>query len=293
MPWQEITFDLVSTELVDYEDALMSLGALSITLRDAAEQPLLEPPPEATPVWDKVSLTAMFDGSCNPADIAEQLRRKLKLSATPEYRVSVLGDREWSRTWMDYFKPIRFGGRLWICPSGYDCPEDEEAVIVNLDPGLAFGTGSHPTTALCLHWLDGQDLRDKLIVDFGCGSGILAIAAAKLGARQVYAIDNDPQALQATQTNVKLNSVDDIVQLVEASSIGPASADILIANILFKPLLELRHEFFRLLVPAGRLVLSGLLAEQQQALQEAYHEQFAFDACEQMQEWVRLTAFRR
>jgi ribosomal protein L11 methyltransferase len=293
MPWQEITFDLISTELIDYEDALMSLGALSITLRDAEDQPLLEPPPEETPVWDKVLLTAMFDGSSDPAEIAGQLREKLSLSVTPQYRVVELEDREWHRTWMDYFKPISFGNRLWICPSGYDCPEDDDAVIINLDPGLAFGTGSHPTTALCMAWLDQHELRDKVVVDFGCGSGILAIAAAKLGAKHVYAIDNDPQALQATQSNSKQNAVDDIVQLSQGSSIMSASTDILVANILLKPLLELRNEFFRLLAPGGQLVLSGLLAEQQQELQEAYQEQFEFGACEQMQEWVRLTAVRR
>ena len=293
MSWQEITFELQSADVADFEDALMSLGALSITLRDAADQPILEPPPAATPVWDKVLLTAMFDGSPDPAAIADQLTALLKLPAIPRYRVDELQDREWRRTWMDHFRPMQFGERLWICPSGYDPPSDEDAVIVDLDPGLAFGTGSHPTTALCMQWLDQHNVRDKTVVDFGCGSGVLAIAAAKLGAKVVYAVDNDPQALQAVTSNAQQNSVQDIVQISEAEYIAPASVDILIANILLKPLLELRDEFVRLLLPGGRIVLSGLLAEQQETLEDAYRQQFTFDACETMQEWVRLSALRR
>jgi ribosomal protein L11 methyltransferase len=292
MSWQEITFELRSAQVVDFEDALMSLGALSITLRDAADQPILEPPPAATPVWDRVLLTAMFEGSTDPAAIADELSALLKLPALPRYQVDELQDREWRRTWMDYFRPMQFGERLWICPSGYEPPSGDDDVVVDLDPGLAFGTGSHPTTALCMQWLDQQDLRDKVVVDFGCGSGVLAIAAAKLGAKVVYAIDNDPQALQATLANAQHNSVQDIVQICEAESVASESVDILIANILLKPLLQLRDELARMLVPGGEIVLSGLLGEQRQALEDAYRQQFTFDACETMQEWVRLSAVR-
>ena len=293
MPWQEITFELSSAEVTDYEDALMSLGALSITLRDAEDQPILEPPPASTPIWNKVLLTAMFDGSSNPAEIADQLRTELNLSSMPGYRVAELEDREWRRTWMDYFKPMRFGERLWICPSGYEQPADENSVIVDLDPGLAFGTGSHPTTALCMQWLDQHNMQGKVVVDFGCGSGILAIAAAKLGAKLVYAIDNDPQALEATLTNAQHNEVAHIIQLAEAKTLAEASVDILVANILLKPLLELRDGFHRLLKPDGLLVLSGLLAGQQKTLENAYQQQFTFEACESLQEWVRLVACKR
>ena len=293
MSWQEITFELQSAEVEEFEDALLSLGALSITLRDAAEQPLLEPGPGETPVWDRALLTAMFDGAVEPSEIIGELKELLKLSSIPAYQVGELEDREWRRAWMDYFRPMQFGHRLWICPSGYERPQQADAVIVDLDPGLAFGTGSHPTTALCMQWLDAHDLQGKVMVDFGCGSGILAIAAARLGADVVYAIDNDPQALQATRDNALLNNVDAIVRVYEAEDIGSASVDIVIANILLEPLLALKHEFHRMLKPSGQLVLSGLLTEQQETLQDAYSDLFVFDACESMQEWLRLDATRR
>ena len=205
MSWQEITFRLHSSEVEEFEDALLSLGALSLTLRDAADQPLLEPGPGETPVWDLALLTAMFDAAVQPSEIVGQLKELLKLPTVPAYQVGELADREWRRAWMDYFRPMQFGHRLWICPSGYERPQQADAVIVDLDPGLAFGTGSHPTTALCMQWLDAHNLQGKVMVDFGCGSGILAIAAARLGAGMVYAIDNDPQALQATQANMATN----------------------------------------------------------------------------------------
>lgn len=293
MSWQEITFELESAKVAEYEDALLFLGALSITLRDAAEQPLLEPGPGETPVWDRALLTAMFDGEVEPSEIVQQLKELLQLSSVPAYHAGELEDREWRRAWMDYFRPMQFGHRLWICPSGYERPQQADAVIVDLDPGLAFGTGSHPTTALCMQWLDAHDLQGKVMVDFGCGSGILAIAAARLGAEVVYAIDNDPQALQATRDNALLNHVDAIVQVREAKDIASASVDIVIANILLEPLLALKHEFHRMLKPSAQLVLSGLLVEQQQILEDAYGELFVFNACEPMQEWLRLDATRR
>lgn len=293
MFWQEITFELPAEQTAAFEDALMSLGAMSVTLRDAADQPLLEPAPETTPLWNHVLLTAMFESSADVDGIAQQLQELMQLESPPAGKVSLLEDREWRRTWMEYFKPIRFGQHLWICPSEYDPPQQRDAVIIDLDPGLAFGTGSHPTTALCMQWLDANPVDGKTIVDFGCGSGILAIAAAKLGARQVFAIDNDPQALQATMENAEANHVTDVVCVCEAESVVAASADLLMANILLEPLLSLQKQFSRLLKPQGEIVFSGLLAEQRETLESAYRHDFEFQGCEQMEEWVRLSAIRR
>jgi len=180
MPWKEITFELDTAQAGSYEDALMEAGALSVTLRDAEDQPLLEPAPETTPLWDRLLLTAMFDEDVDIDAVLSLLHDWLSVDETPEYKVETLEDREWRRTWMDYFEPIRFGERLWICPSGYEKPAQSGAVVIDLDPGLAFGTGSHATTALCMRWLDANPVAGKTVIDYGCGSGILAIAAARL-----------------------------------------------------------------------------------------------------------------
>jgi ribosomal protein L11 methyltransferase len=292
MSWQEITFELNSRQATSYEDALMSLGALSVTLRDAADQPLLEPAPETTPLWDQVLLTAMFESSADAGLVAYKLKEALELDAVPSYQLSVLEDREWRRTWMDYFEPMQFGRRLWICPSGYERPQQQDAVIVDLDPGLAFGTATHPTTALCMQWLDESSVGGKTIIDFGCGSGVLAIAAAKLGAGKVFAVDTDPQAQQATLENARSNHVIDKITVCEPQKITPGSADILIANILLEPLLLLREQFSLLLKHGGKIVLSGILAEQRRMLETAYSSDFDFQTCEQQEEWVRLVALK-
>jgi len=290
MSWQEITFELNSKQAALYEDALMSLGAMSVTLRDAADQPLLEPAPETTPLWNQILLTTMFESTVDAGQLAIELKEALQLKAAPPYKVSVLEDREWRRTWMDYFEPMQFGQRLWICPSGYERPQQQDAVIIDLDPGLAFGTGSHPTTALCMQWLDGSSVAGKVVIDFGCGSGILAIAAVKLGAAKVFAVDTDPQALEATIENARSNGVIDKIEVCEPQAITPGSADILLANILLEPLLQLREQFSQLLKHGGKIVLSGILAEQRQTLETAYANDFTFETCEQQEEWVRLAA---
>lgn len=290
MPWQEITFTLNASQAEAYEDALMAVGALSVTLRDAQDQPILEPEPETTPLWDQLLLTAMFDVDTQVDDIVASLKAGLQTGQLAEYRVEILEDQEWRLTWKDHFKPMQFGKRLWICPSGYEKPSQSDAVVIDLDPGLAFGTGSHPTTALCLQWLDGHSVKNKTVIDYGCGSGILAIAAARLGARQVIAIDNDPQALQATRDNAVANSVGHLVEVMAPGSAIQVKADMLMANILLEPLTELVDVFTELLCPAGELVMSGVLETQIIQLQEAYTSDFNFDTCEQLEEWVRLHA---
>ena len=297
MPWQEITFVLDAAQAEVYEDALLAAGALSVTLRDAEDQPILEPAPETTPLWDSVLLTAMFDADTAIDGIVETLRDSLQTDQLASYRVGTLEDREWRLTWKEHFRPMLFGERLWICPSGYERPSQDDAVIIDLDPGLAFGTGSHPTTALCLQWLDANPIENKTVIDYGCGSGILAIAAARLRARKVIAVDNDMQALQATMDNARLNGVDSIVTAYPPESI-PISirelkADILLANILLEPLLDLAPAFAGLIRTGADLVMSGILQTQEEELLAAYTNDFRFDACGQQEEWVRLHAIKK
>jgi len=297
MPWQEITFTLAAAQATVYEDALTAAGALSVTLRDAQDQPILEPAPEATPLWDQLLLTAMFDTDVVMGDLLEQLKIILETQQLAAYQVETLQDREWRLTWKEHFRPMRFGQRLWICPSGYDKPAQTDAVVIDLDPGLAFGTGSHPTTALCLQWLDQHSVENKTVIDYGCGSGILAIAAARLGATRVIAVDNDPQALQATMDNARLNRVDSIVSTYLPGVVPASLAEVLLANILLEPLLDLATAFASMLQEGGDLLMSGILRPQQETLIAAYANDFDFgadgDACGQQEEWVRLHAIRK
>jgi ribosomal protein L11 methyltransferase len=199
----------------------------------------------------------------------------------------VLEDREWERAWLDNFKPMRFGKRLWVCPHGLEV-EAEDAVVVRLDPGLAFGTGTHPTTALCLEWLDGAELAGKTVIDYGCGSGILAVAALKLGARQVIGIDHDPQALLATRDNAAANGVADRLLVQGSDAADPAPADIVLANILANVLIDLSGRIEPLVADGGELVLSGILEDQWPAVAKAYSAGLDFGQAIIKDGWVRL-----
>jgi len=216
--------------------------------------------------------------------------------ADMRYKLEQLEDKDWEREWMDNFHPMKFGERLWICPSWCDVPEPD-AVNVMLDPGLAFGTGTHPTTALCLTWLDGLDLQDKTVVDFGCGSGILSLAALKLGAKKVIGIDIDPQALQASLANAKRNNVDDRLELYLPKDLPQEmpefKADVVVANILAGPLRELAPTIIEYVGDKGLLALSGVLEEQAQTLQAIYGQWCDMDPVTVQEEWVRLNGQRK
>ncbi|MGB5453648.1 MAG: 50S ribosomal protein L11 methyltransferase, partial [Sedimenticolaceae bacterium] len=198
-----------------------------------------------------------------------------------------LEDQDWERAWMERFQPMRFGRRLWIRPSGREVAQ-ADAVIVDLDPGLAFGTGTHPTTALCLGWLDGHDLQGKTVIDFGCGSGVLAIAALKLGARQVIAVDHDPQAVLATRENAARNEVADRIEVVHSDEFSASEADIVVANILANILIDLAPHIRSLVKPGGHLVMSGILEAQSGAVMLAYAEQLDIQPADIKAEWVLL-----
>jgi ribosomal protein L11 methyltransferase len=271
---------------------LEQLGALSVTLEDAADEPMFEPPPGATPLWQATRVTGLFPGDTDADALRADLEHALAAGAAAQVALEVLEDRAWERAWLERFRPMRFGRRLWVCPSGQtvDAPD---AVVVRLDPGLAFGTGTHPTTALCLEWLDGAELAGRRVIDFGCGSGILGIAAARLGAARVVALDHDPQALLATRANAAANAVAEQLETRHSSEPPPPAADIVIANILANVLLDLRRDLSALVLPGGQLVLSGILREQAPAVAAAYAEDFALEPPVARDEWVRLDGRRR
>ena len=231
-----------------------------MTLQDAADQPILEPGVGETPLWDSCILTALFSASVNTAAIIEQINAVLPFSIKAEWQL--VEDKDWSQEWKKHFKPIPCSeGRLWICPSWLEAPEPN-AINLRLDPRLAFGTGSHPTTTLCLNWLEKQSLAGKTVIDFGCGSGILGIAALLLCAEKVWAIDNDPQALLASRDNAQRNGIPDerLITLLPEQIPAEAKADIMVANILAKPLIDLAQQISALTLPKGQLCLSGILS---------------------------------
>ncbi len=290
--WLQLTLESPHHNPEQLEDALLQAGALAITLQDAADRPVLEPLPGTTPLWFHTRVTGLFAAQTDPHTIKAILKQALGDRDFPVCRVESLEERDWVRVWLDDFHPMRFGRQLWVCPT--DCtPPPPEAVTVWLDPGLAFGTGAHPTTALCLEWLDGADLDGKTVIDYGCGSGILAVAAARLGARQVWAVDIDPQALLATESNAVRNRVREILALGSPAALPATPVDILLANILAGPLIELAPRFSALVRPQGRLALSGILAEQAEQVQAAYAQWFDFDPARRREEWVLLQAVRR
>ena len=270
MSWLQLSLKTNNDSVDKVSDALTTLGAVSVTLEDAEDQPLLEPKPGETPLWHNITLTALFEMGNNPLKLQQALLA-LDIGEVGELKFETLEDQDWERAWLDQFKAMPFGKRLWVCPST-ESPPDPNGVNILLDPGLAFGTGTHPTTALCLAWLDEVVEQGQTIVDYGCGSGILSIAAFKLGCRRALAIDNDPQALTATEENAKRNHIA-LSQLsikLNTEMSAPNKTDLLIANILANPLIELAPKLIELLKPGGKIALSGILSEQAQAVQKTY-----------------------
>jgi len=291
MPWIQVKLQGTGTDNEQIEDLLLELGAVSVTLEDSADQPLFEPPPGATPMWDAITYTGLFDAATD-MDLVEMALRN-ELGADLPVRVEALEDKNWEREWMKNYKPIPFGNRLWVCPS-WLTPPDPNAVNMLLDPGLAFGTGTHPTTAMCLQWLDAHDVAGKVAMDFGCGSGILAIAAALLGAKKIYCIDNDPQALLATRENAERNGVRDRIEILTPEQLkSDIQVDVMLANILAGPLVSLAPQLSAHTKPGGDIVLSGILAEQASSVSDAYTPWFDMNAPLQTEDWIRLSGQKR
>lgn len=295
MPFLQLTLDIGAADPSPYEDALLAAGAVSITLQDAADNPVLEPAPGTTPLWPSVRVSALFDAATDRDILRAVLRNELP-APLPDLHFEDLADRAWEREWLKDFRPMQFGRRLWICPGGQRPPATEalsEEIIVELDPGLAFGTGTHPTTALCLQWLDGAELDGKTVIDYGCGSGVLAIAALKLGASAAFAVDIDPQAVTATADNAYRNGVSDRLRVGTVADMPLPPTDIVLANILAEPLQSLATTLTSLVRDRGSIVLSGLLAHQANSVAAHYAEAFALAPASVQGDWARLDGVRR
>ncbi|MGH8434112.1 MAG: 50S ribosomal protein L11 methyltransferase, partial [Pseudomonas sp.] len=275
-----------------YEDALLGVGAVSVTFMDAEDQPIYEPDLGTTPLWSRTHLLALFEADTDETNLLAHLEL-LTGAPLPSHQLERIEDQDWERSWMDNFQPMRFGRRLWIVPSWHAAPEPD-AVNLLLDPGLAFGTGTHPTTALCLEWLDGQDLQGCTVLDFGCGSGILAIAALLLGAKRAIGTDIDPQALEASRDNAGRNGIDPaLFPLYLPADLPQQQAEVVVANILAGPLVHLAAQITSLVQTKGRLALSGILAEQAEEVRAAYSDAFELDPTAEKDGWVRITGRRR
>jgi ribosomal protein L11 methyltransferase len=290
MSWKTLAISVASESAEVLETMLWDSGAVSVTLTDAEDQPLFEPGPGEVPLWANMTVTAMYEDDADTESLAENLKAQgYDVLFTDE-----LGDRVWEREWLSQFKPLKFGEHLWICPSGY-AVEEPDAVILHLDPGLAFGTGTHPTTALCLEWLDGNLRPGETLLDYGCGSGILGIAGRLLGAKSIVAVDNDPQALIATEDNAERNGVqDDLLACLPEQFVKDEQYarqyDVVVANILAQPLVELAHQLSNMVRPGGHLVLSGIMSSQKDWVAKAYRLELMSE--KEVDGWVCLS-FRR
>jgi ribosomal protein L11 methyltransferase len=289
--WVQVRVEAAPDRAGIVEEALTAAGALSVTLEDAGDMALLEPAPGEMPLWSATRVVALFPGGLDRSAVTDALARIADGDhLEPEF--DILPEREWSRAWMDDWEPLRFGRRLWVAP--LESPvEEPSAVVVRLDPGLAFGTGTHATTALCLEWLDGLGLDGERVLDYGCGSGILAIAALRLGAGRALGVDVDPQALEATRANAATNGVAPRVETAEPDDTWQGPFDVVLANILAGPLIQVAGELAARQAPGGRIALAGVLAEQADDVVAAYRPWYDLRVDGERDEWVRISGTRR
>ena len=287
MAWHQIsviTTENTAPKLADFFD---SLGAVSVTYMDAEDEPVYEPAIGETKIWSNTQVIALYELDIDTAPIKTAVLAQFKADELHDWLEETIDDQEWERAWMEFYKPMKFADRLWVCPTDQE-QREEGTVCLTLDPGLAFGTGTHPTTALCLEWLASHDLTDKVVIDYGCGSGILAVAAVLLGAKIAHAVDIDPQAITATISNALKNGVADKIVCYLPEQFTPLQADVVLANILAKPLIEMSASISALVMPKGALVLSGILAEQAESVIAAYETTIDFNPLAQQEDWIRL-----
>jgi ribosomal protein L11 methyltransferase len=293
MAWLQVILSTDANSAESISEILSEEGAVAVTLYDGGDMPLFEQDPNIAPLWDQTVIVGLFEEPVDTTALSTALNIALMGLAYNQLRFEKLADADWERAWMDRFQPMYFGHRLWVCPSWHEAP-DPTAVIVKLDPGMAFGTGTHATTALMLEWLAGAVLQNKRVIDYGTGSGILAIAAAKLGAQHVLAVDNDPKALNVAENNCSANGVNlEEVTLCLHGQVPSYCGDILIANILAEPLKSLAELFARLVKPQGTILLSGILSHQAEAVCAAYAPWFECYVGATRDEWVRVEGRRR
>jgi len=292
MAWWQFSLLCQSCELEQVEDLLLQQGAQSISLSDAGDEPIYEPLPGDTPVWQQSIVSAIFAADIDWESRLQQLQQSLPQQLASSVRLQLLQDQDWEQVYRQHFKPLRCAENLWIVPSWCE-PPDPAATVVRLDPGMAFGTGGHATTAMCLQWLAMHDIEQLRVIDYGCGSGILSIAACKLGAASVVAVDIDPQALQASETNLRENDIDPTcLQLSAPGQMDRSLADLLMANILAGPLVSLAADFAELVRPGGRILLSGILKTQLKEIQSAYRPYFELDPADEREQWVCVSGKR-
>lgn len=273
------------------EEILLGCGAVSVTMLDAADVPVLEPLPGETPLWPVTITKGLFAAGTDLDTVRAALAEQLPDGDSATTEVLTVEDRDWVRAWLDHAEAMQFGERLWICPTGCEVTAPD-AVIVHLDPGLAFGTGTHPSTAMCLDWLSLNDIAGKTVLDYGCGSGVLAIAALKLGARHAKAIDIDPQAITATLDNAGSNAVSDRLVAETVDKPVDEAVDIVLANILARPLIDLAPMLAGATKLGGRVVLAGLLERQAEEVRAAYSPWFDFEEDGRRDGWNRIAGTR-
>ena len=259
---------------------------------DAEDEPVYEPAIGETKIWSNTQVIALYELDADPELIKTQVYKQFNNDDLHDWLYEAIADQEWERAWMEYYKPMKFADRLWVCPTDQE-QHESGTVCLTLDPGLAFGTGTHPTTALCLEWLASHELSDKLVIDYGCGSGILAVAAVLLGAKVAHAVDIDPQAITATISNALKNKVEDKIKTYLPEQFTPFQADIVLANILAKPLIDMAEQICALIVSGGSLVLSGILHEQAESVVNAYQHEIIFNPLVQQEDWIRLEGIKR
>lgn len=291
MPWIQIRVGCDEAKVKKVSSMLQGAGAQAVTYMDAQDNPIYEPPLGTTKLWANTVVIGLFEADVDPFRIVHFIEKNL--GSQVQCKVEQLEDKDWVREWMEHFHPMQFGKKLWICPSWCEIP-DKNAVNVMLDPGLAFGTGTHPTTAMCLEYLDGFDIKGRTVIDYGCGSGILAIAALKLGAGKVIGIDIDPQAIQASRDNAVRNAVSENFELYLVDE-RPAElqADLVVANILAGPLRELAPLLSTLVKDHGHIALSGILETQAQEINGIYGQWFDMTAPNIREEWCQLSGIKK
>lgn len=296
MNWIQLNARIAPEAAEAMEEGLLAAGAVAVTMQDAEDNPLFEPERGTTPLWESTIITGLFSAEDDMDEVkavAKAVFENQCSLAFPAIQTEILENEDWTRKWIENFKPLRFGERLWVCPSWTDTP-DPNAVNLMLDPGLAFGTGTHATTSLCLKWLDQASLEGKTVIDFGCGSGILGIAALLLGADKVIAIDHDPQALIATKDNAERNNIDlSKIETYLPEEAPSDQADIMLANILAQPLYELRDKLANLTKTSGEIVLSGILESQAEDLRSHYLNHFEMAPIALEDGWTRLSGRKK
>jgi ribosomal protein L11 methyltransferase len=289
MAWLQLRVTTRHPEFAD--EILQAHGASAVSFVDAVDKPVLEPAPGETPLWEDTITLGLFTEGTDLAPVLDGLRELLPDGAEAQFQTELIEDQDWVRVWLKDCPPLKFGERFWVVPrEKVNEVTQKDAVLLRLDPGLAFGTGTHPTTALCLEWLAGQDLEGKTVLDYGCGSGVLAIAALLLGAERAFCVDIDPQALIATHDNAQENGVADRITAMLPDAFVPFAADVVLANILANPLIQLAPLLARCVKRDGRLVLAGLLDRQAAEVHAAYAPWFDADPDATREGWTRISA---